>query len=114
MPPDAPVAVAHGDDLARARHHGVGVEAVLQGAKEGTIRALAFEPPAGGLVEEQYGAAVVVVLAATVGQKGLDGQRRDGPLAHAGAGVVGEDQCRHFGPPFMAEGPLLPRGWLRG
>jgi hypothetical protein len=34
MPADAPIAMTNGDDLARAGHHGVGVQAVLQGADE--------------------------------------------------------------------------------
>lgn len=63
MPPDASIPVAYGDDLPGARHHGVGVEAMLQGA----VEALALKLSTGSLVEEQDGAAVVVVLAATEG-----------------------------------------------
>lgn len=58
MPPDAPDAVANGDDLARSRHHGIGVEAVFQGA----VEALPLQAPASRLVEEEDDAAVVVVL----------------------------------------------------
>lgn len=113
MPEDSPVAVSDGDDLARARHHGVGIEAVLQGTQEGTISALALQPPAGGPVEEQDGAAAVVMLAAAEGEQRLDGQRRNGPLAHANAGVVGEGQGGHSGLLSWLEaivGPVLAQG----
>jgi len=86
MPPDATVAMAHSDDLPGARHHSIGVQAVLKGA----VEALALKPPAGGLVEEQDGAAAVVVLTTAVGEQRLDGEGWNGPLAHAGAGVVGQ------------------------
>jgi len=44
MPADAPVAMTDGDDLARAGHHGVGVQAVLQSTDE----ALPLQAPASG------------------------------------------------------------------
>ena len=110
MPADAPVAMADGDDLTRHRHHGAGVEAVLQGA----VEAFPLQAPARLLVEIEDGAAVVVVLAAAVGQQGCNGHGRNGPLAHAGAGVVGEGQGSHFWTPSgVTQSPLLAEDWLR-
>lgn len=112
MPPDAPDAMADRDDLARTGHDGVGVEAVFQGA----VEALPLQAPASRLVEEEDGAAVVVVLDAAIGQEGLDGERRNGPLAHTGAGVDGERQICHLGPPSdsgVTESPLFAGDWLR-
>lgn len=45
-----------------------------------------------------YAPVEVFVLPAAVGQEGLDSERRNGPLAHASACVVGEGQCDHFEP----------------
>jgi hypothetical protein len=92
--------MADGDDLARPGHHGVGIEAVLQGA----VEAFPFEAPACSLVEIEDCAAVVVVLTAAVGKQRLDGRWLAGAC---GLGRGRSGAVRTFLASYHGGSPLL-------